>query len=292
MLTDISVAGAVELAAQRLAQGGCDTPQLDAEVLLAHILKEERSRLYLQPRTKLDPKQLVTYNEFVSRREQREPVAYIVGHKAFFALDFVVNHFVLIPRPETEMLVETAVELATTKVNTSGRLAIADVGTGSGCIAVTLAKHVPSATVFAGDISHPAVKLARENAIRHGVLRSIYFLIGDLLAPFGRPLDLVVSNPPYIRQSELAAPYTTPEVHRYEPRLALNGGWSGLEILERLLVQAKERLKSSGSLLVEIGSDQGQAMVETARKYFPKATIGLKQDLAGLDRLLVVRNRG
>ena len=294
----MTIAEAVASTAQRLARAGCDTPQLDAEVLLAHTLNAERSRLYLQPEARLDRQQLAAFLGLVARREKREPVAYIVGHKAFFGLDFLVNHHVLVPRPETELLVETALELMTGQtnplpadVNANLRPAIADVGTGSGCIAIALARYISRATVLASDISIQALKVARRNAVQLGVPGSISFIVADLLGPYGVLFDLIVSNPPYVSQAELASPGSAPEIGKYEPSLALNGGLDGLNIMRRLLPQAKKRLKSDGCLLVEIGSDQGRALIELARDHFPQASVVVKQDLAGLDRLLMVRNQ-
>jgi release factor glutamine methyltransferase len=215
-------------------------------------------------------------------------VAYLLGHKEFFGLEFQVNPHVLIPRPETELLVETAIEWSIINNQLSivnGKFTIADVGTGSGCIAVALAKHLPKASLVAIDASPEALRLARLNAERHAV--QITFLSGDLLEPLAEPVDLMVSNPPYVSQAELAA--AMPEVSVYEPRLALDGGEDGLDVVRRLLSQAKEKLKPGGALLVEIGASQGQAMIKLAQTHFPGAVIQIKKDLAGLDRLLVVQ---
>lgn len=296
-------------ATHRLAQAGNDTPRLDAEVLLAHGLGRDRIWLYTHPQEIPTAIQLSNFFDLLSRREQREPVAYITGHKEFFALDFQVNQHVLIPRPETELLVETAIHTANQRISESadqqinqpttgksiipqrstdrtGPISIADIGTGSGCIAVALAKNIPEATLFAVDISSQALAVARGNAIRHNVADNIKFLRGDLLLPLPGPVDLVVSNPPYVSRSELNA--ASPEVRQYEPGLALDGGEDGLELIGRLLPQAREKLRPRGSLLVEIGSSQGSAVVCLAQKHFSGANIRLKQDLAGLDRLLVV----
>lgn len=272
---------ALALATRRLARAGCDTPGLDAEVLLGHVLAKERAWLYTYPDTGLSPDQLARFDELVARRARREPVAYLTGVKAFFGLDFLVNRHVLIPRPETELLVETALHIAG-----ASPVSIADVGTGSGCIAVSLAKNLPQAHLYAIDASALALDVARENAARHGVLASITFLQGNLLEPLPRPVDMIASNPPYISRGELEA--ALPEVSRYEPYLALNGGEDGLEAIRQLLAQARGRLKSGAAMLVEIGSSQGPAAGQLARQFFPSATIEIKQDLAGLDRLLVL----
>jgi release factor glutamine methyltransferase len=160
------------------------------------------------------------------------------------------------------------------------------VGTGSGCIAISLAKNLPEATFLAIDASAEALQLARRNAERHGVAEKITFLQGNLLHPLTSAVDLIVSNPPYVSNPELAA--AMPEVSRYEPHLALDGGPDGLDVIRQLLAQAREKLNPGGGLLAEIGSNQGQAVAQLAKSHFPTANVQIKQDLAGLDRLLVV----
>jgi release factor glutamine methyltransferase len=311
----------LETATARLANAGCDTPGLDAEVLLAHTLAKDRTWLLMHSLKNLNQDQRDKFECLLSRREQREPVAYIVGHKAFFGLEFQVNRHVLIPRPETELLVETALEIAGRQIDKSanqqiGKLAnwqinkpanqqitqisplpaprsplpfsIVDVGTGSGCLAIALAKNIEQAAVVAIDFSLEALNLARQNAVKHRVAERISFLVGDLLNPLSRPVEMIVSNPPYVSRAELASA-VSPEVARYEPRLALDAGSDGLDVIRQLLPQAKQKLGPGGSLLVEIGSTQGQVVTQLANCYFPKADIQVKKDLAGLDRLLVVK---
>jgi release factor glutamine methyltransferase len=291
-------------AIQRLTAAGCATPRLDAELLLAHALGQERTWLYLYPEKEVASTALNEFEALLRRREQREPVAYLTGHKEFFGLDFAVNPHVLIPRPETELLVETALELSIVNYHhpgehtlsitnyqdhkgTTSPITIADVGTGSGCIAVALAKHLPQAAIFAIDLSPEALKLAQHNTRRHGVDNQITFLLGHLLESLPQPVDLLVSNPPYVSRPELVA--AQPEVSQFEPRLALDGGPDGLQVIRQLLSQAKAKLKPGASLLIEIGSAQGQAVRQLAGDHFPEATIQIKPDLAGLDRLLVVK---
>jgi release factor glutamine methyltransferase len=276
----------LKIAVQRLAAAGCDTPGLDAEVLLAYTLDKDRVWLYTHPLKTLNKKRLDKFYHLLHRREQREPVAYLTGQKAFFALDFQVNPHVLIPRPETELLVETTIQLVNQQTRSPYPLLIADVGTGSGCIAIALAKNIAEASFFAVDASPAALQVARQNAARYGVAPRIHFVEGDLLQPLARSFDLIVSNPPYVSHSELSA--TSPEVRRYEPKLALAGGQDGLEIIRQLLPQAKEKLKPGGSLLVEIGATQGPAATHLAKRHFPEANVHIKKDLAKRDRLLVV----
>jgi release factor glutamine methyltransferase len=280
----------LETAIHRLTAAGCDTPRLDAEVLLAHVLRQDRVWLYTHLQIPLDDNQINSFEKLIHRREQREPVAYLVEYKEFFGLEFEVFHSaVLIPRPETELLVETALQIAVQRSQISDRksvISIADVGTGSGCIAIALAKHLSNVSIIATDVSSRALRLAWFNAGMHHVKDKVAFAFGNLLEPVTEPVDIIASNPPYVSRAELAM--AMPEVSRYEPRLALDGGEDGLDVIRLLFPQAKERLKPSGHLLVEIGSTQGQAVTQLAKIYFPQANIQIKKDLAGLDRLLVV----
>ncbi len=269
------------LAGQRLTAAGCDTPGLDAELLLAHSLDKDRTWLYTHFSTRLEPNELNKFGQLLGRREQREPVAYMTGVKEFFGLEFHVNRQVLIPRPETEILVETALEIA------HPPLTIADVGTGSGCVAITLAKNLEQATIFAIDLSEKALALARQNGLRQTVADRVTFLAGNLLEPLIQPVDLIVSNPPYLSQVDMAT--VAPEISRYEPYQALAGGPDGLAVIRQLLFQARQKLNAGGTVLVEIGANQGEAVAQLARTDFPQATIELKQDLAGHDRVLVVK---
>jgi release factor glutamine methyltransferase len=279
----------LETATRRLAGAGCDTPRLDAEVLLAHTLGRDRTWLYAHLPEPLAQADRDHFEQLLGRRAEREPVAYLAGHKEFFALDFRVNRHVLIPRPETELLVETAIRLVNEKRGaTHAGVTIADVGTGSGCIATALARRLTDVAVVAIDCSLEALELARQNAAGHEVTDRISFLSGHLLQPLSQPVDLIVSNPPYLSRTELADPALAPEVSRFEPRLALDGGPDGLDVIRPLLAQAREKIKPGGSLLIEIGSTQGQAVASLAGTHFPRAGIHVEKDLAGLDRLLLV----
>jgi release factor glutamine methyltransferase len=272
---------------------------LDAEVLLAHTLGRDRTWLYAHLPDSLSRTDRNRFERLLDRRAEREPVAYLTGHKEFFALDFRVNRHVLIPRPETELLVETAIRLVNENRGTmdaaspggagQAGITIADVGTGSGCIAIALARCLTGVAVVAIDCSREALDLARQNAVRHDATDRISFLSGHLLQPLPRPVDLIVSNPPYVSRTELANPAFAPEVGRFEPRLALDGGQDGLDVIRQLLAQAQEKIKPGGSILIEIGFAQGQAVTRLARTHFPQASVQIEKDLAGLDRLLLLR---
>jgi release factor glutamine methyltransferase len=282
-----SVLQTLNQASDTLAVAGCDTPRLDAEVLLAHALNRDRAWLYAHPEQILSSHQLSAYQSLVSCRARREPIAYLTGHKEFFGLEFIVTRDVLIPRPETERLVELTLEWMAA---TSSPPIIADVGTGSGAIAVTLAVHLPQAQVIATDTSPAALGIAQRNAARHGVADRVWYVQGDLLAPLagGRRYDyFIVANPPYLSQAELAA--APPEVARWEPRAALDGGPDGLSVIRRLLAMAADRLHASGAVLVEIGAGQGAEVLKLARRHFPQAIVEITRDYAERDRLLAVR---
>ena len=269
-------------AAETLSATGCDTPRLDAEVLLAHVLRQDRAWLYAHPEYALSPDQLGDYQVLIARRAEREPVAYLIGHKEFFGLDFAVTPGVLIPRPETERLVEVALRIGGAS---PAPIALADVGTGSGAIAVTLAVHMPAAHVFAADVSAAALAVARHNAARHGVADRVHCLQADLLTPLKGAFQLIVANLPYLSRADLAA--APPEVAHWEPRPALDGGPDGLAAIRRLLTMVVDRLRPAGALLAEIGAGQGADVLALAHHHLPGAMVEIVQDYAGLDRLLV-----
>lgn len=275
---------ALRHATQSLAAAGCDSPQLDAEVLLAHVLDQDRAWLYAHPDDTLSLTQSRAYQSLLDRRARREPVAYLTGHKEFYALDFYVTPHVLVPRPETELLVDRAIQYIET-LSTSAT--IADVGTGSGAIAVTLALHLPQAQIIATDTSPGALVVARRNAARYGVASRVFPIQADLLAPLSQRLDLIVANPPYLNHDELCT--ASPEVAYWEPRAALDGGPDGLAIIRRLLAMASNRLASGAALLVEIGASQGYGVLDLARRHFTGATVEIAKDYTNRDRLLFVQ---
>ena len=279
-----TVGQVLSAAAQRLADANVDAPRLVAEALLAHSLDLSRAQILARLDQPLSPGHLASYQTRVDRCESGEPMAYVVGHREFYCLDFAVDPRVLIPRPETELLVETAIEIARAR---SGPLDITDVGTGSGAIAVALAVHLPAARIIATDISPDAIEVARENARRHAVADRIVFEVGDLLAPLTRPVDLICANLPYVRSGEWN--YLAQSVLKHEPRLAFNGGPDGLHLVHRLLIGAPRAIQPGGSIVVEIGGSHGEAALELARDAFPPAHSLIKTDYAGLDRLLVIQ---
>jgi len=284
---DTTIAAALARAVDQL-RATSETPRLDAELLLAHALGWDRARLMAEGRQPLADAQQAAFRELVARRAVLEPVAYIVGHREFYGLDFAVDRRVLVPRPETELLVDLALVFTRrtfkrSNVQTFERFQIADVGTGSGCIAVALAVHLPAARIAAIDVSREALAVARQNVERHGVADRVRLIEGDLLAPLDGPVDLLVGNPPYTILSNIDE-----GVRRHEPRGALDGGPDGLDVYRRLLAQAPAKLRPGGAALLEIGAAQGAAVVELARQFFPAAETGVHKDLAGLDRVVVI----
>lgn len=290
---DLTIAASLRRAAHRLAADS-ENPQLEAGLLLAHILDTARVGLYTHPEQTLKADQVSRFEGLVERRSQGEPLPYLTKHAEFYGRPFIVDERVLIPRPETEMLVELALEDLTRRQSPSPRalasagpaasVGVVDVGTGSGCIAITLALHAPQAQVFAVDISPGALTVAKQNAAQHGVATRISFLLSDLLDAVTRPVDLIIANLPYISHTEWAD--LPREVQLHEPRPALDGGPDGLRVIARLLEQARRWLRSGGSLLVEIGAAQGSDVQYLARERFGDARISLLTDLAGRDRVL------
>ncbi|MAX03905.1 MAG: protein-(glutamine-N5) methyltransferase, release factor-specific [Dehalococcoidia bacterium] len=230
------------------------------------------------------------YKSMVYRRAQGEPTAYIIGYKEFFGEIFKVDPRVLIPRPETELVVEkTAKYLNDQSIEKQEVMKIVDVGTGSGCIAISLAKLFPSIKLIATDISTESLELAKSNAQNHSVIDRVDFSENDLLGNLEGPFDIVVSNPPYIDSNSIQA--VQREIRNHEPIIALDGGPSGTEILFRLITQAKERLSDDGLLVIEIGFGQKEEVLGFCKKNFPSnAEVKLEVDLAGIPRVLLVKN--
>lgn len=262
------------------------TPRLDAEILLAYVLGWTRAHLLAERTMVLDSGQISAFAHLIARRVEQEPVAYIIGHREFYGLELLVDRRVLVPRPETELLVEqTLIAAMSMSVACDHEpLCIVDVGTGSGAIAVALAVNLPDARIYATDISTDALAVAAANVARHHVEFQVILLQGDLLTPVPEPVHLIVSNPPYTILSEIDA-----DVYRHQPHIALDGGVAGLDIYQRLLMQAPNCLKPGGAIVLEIGATQGQAVCDLIRAVLPQAQVIIHHDLAGLDRVIVAR---
>ncbi len=269
----------VRLAAGYLAEKGVSSPRLDAEVLLAHVLGVPRIRLYTEFDKPLEPAEVAAYREAVRRRARREPVAYITGEREFWSLRLRVDPRVLIPRPETEVLVETCLA----RMGAEGVLL--DLGTGSGAVALALLSERPGWRAVGVDVSAGALEVARGNARSLGLAERLDLRAGDLYGPVaGERFDLIVSNPPYVPSAELDR--LEPEVSRYEPRGALDGGPDGLAVLRRIAGRARHHLEPGGFLAVEIGAGQGPA-VRQLLEGAGLAGVRVVPDHAGRDRVAV-----
>lgn len=272
-------------AAERLARAGSSSPRLDAEVLLTFLLNVERLELYKAPEKMLTEGEAAGFEDLLARRQQGEPVAYLVGVKEFWSLLFLVNREVLIPRPETEILVEETLQAARDAALPAPR--ILEIGVGSGAVTVALATELPEALLTATDIAAGALALARENARRHGVEERIDFLLGDLWAPVEGTFDLIVSNPPYISATEFTQ--LPPGVKDYEPRQALWAGAAGTECHRAIIAGAVRYLKKGGWLLMEMGEGQGEELTEILRQAAVYENIALRSDYGGVERVVKAR---
>ena len=253
----------------------------DAEVLARHLLDWDRAAVIIRAREPEPDGFPEAFARLVARRAAREPVALIVGRREFWGLDFEITPAVLIPRPETELIVEEAIAFA----RRSRVATVIDVGTGSGCLAVAIAHELPAVRVIATDTSAAALAVARRNAERNGVARRIEFREADLLDGIGEAADLMVSNPPYVPGAQAAE--LQPEVVRYEPHLALFGGPGGLEIVARLLAHAPARLAAGGQLVVEFGFGQHGEVARLAKTHGWRI-VRVRSDLQSIPRIIVL----
>jgi release factor glutamine methyltransferase len=298
----MKVSEALKATAVRLARAGMEHPLLEAELLLSHTLGRERWWSHVHPDVILTNDALKTLNEQVSRRARCEPLAYITGEKEFWSLPFALTKDTLIPRPETERIVETG--LAVIRSEGLVRPRILDLGTGSGILAVSLAAEVTNAVVVATDRSYAALVVALENARRNGVEKRIRFVQTDWLEGFGTSdktaghledpsgvlgFDLVVSNPPYIPEKERTA--LSRDITDYEPEAALFGGEDGLDAIRRLVADVPGVLRNGGWFICEIGWDQGKAVSELVHAQGRYRNVSILRDLAGKDRVLQAQAR-
>ena len=270
-------------AGKQLADDGIVEASIEAEVLLRHALDMERADFFAALNDRLTPLQEEAAGRLLERRAAGEPLAYVLGHREFYGLDFCVNPHVLIPRQETELLVDKVLELS--RESPEQRLQIADVGTGSGAIAVAIARNLPLATIYATDSSQEALDVAGVNVRRHRLSERVHLRHGDLLEVLTTPVDVIVSNPPYLRTSEIAG--LQHEVTR-EPACALDGGTDGLDIMGRLFRQALHYMRPGGRLLVEIAPQQLEPVLRMGRQAFPVARISFDRDLLGSPRVVSI----
>ena len=272
---------------QTLEAADIPDARLEAEVMVMNVVRMTRQNIFAQQETEVGPQYEEDLAGMLERRLKREPLAYILGYREFYGINVMVTPSVMIPRPETENMVEHTLFMALMGME-SRDLIIADVGTGSGAIAVNLAIHLPAARIYAVDISEPALDVAAYNIRAHSVADRIKLGHGDLLEAVPEPVDIVVANLPYIPTARI--PTLQPEVQQ-EPVTALDGGADGLDLVRRLLSQAPEKLKDPGIILMELDPEQFPPAEELVQQHLPGAQVSAEQDLTHRDRILVV-NRG
>lgn len=268
-----------------------DSPRATAEILLAHVLNTRRIDLYLRYDQPLIPAELERFKALIKRRLKREPVAYIVENKEFWSMDLHVTRDVLIPRPETECLVEKALELLAADSKPESKL-ILELGTGSGAVILALASENPRHSYWATDISVDAIKVARHNARQNHLGGKIHFIAGDWFAPLrSKPglFDLIVSNPPYIKSDDLTR--LQPEIHAYEPLFALDGAEDGLHCLQHIIQSGYLFLKPRGVIILEIGNDQKGPLKQMIAECGEYEEVNFYQDYSGYDRILQMKKK-
>ena len=283
----MTLAQALYSSAHTLRLNGVDDSQLEARILLQHILNLPQAQVYSECDRLLTNEEVKLLQQLIERRLLGEPSAYIVEHKEFYGNDFCVDPRVLIPRPETELLIEAALEWASDIEHSlpflERPLRIADIGTGCGAIAITLALKLPQSRVYAIDISPSALQVAQLNCERHEVIRQIVLLQGDLLESLPEPVDLLVANLPYIKNSELAN--LSPEVALFEPRIAIDGGKDGLDEIGSLLSQLEGKTFPHSCFLLEIGKGQDKKLISLLKRHVPAAKYAFIPDYAGINRV-------
>ena len=263
-------------------QGVTEFPSIEINAIAAYALQKNTAWIAAHPETRLDQAHMVFLEQAVERLTQGEPLAYITGKQAFYGLDFFIDSSVLIPRPETELLVELAIDWLK---NNPGRTRIADVGTGSGAIAVTLAKQLPDLQITATDVSARALTVAKANAAKHRVTERIEFIKTDLLEGVVTCFDLILANLPYIPSQTLAG---LPALG-YEPHSALDGGADGLDLICKLITTIEKKLLPKACVILEIQYNQGVEVTQIAAHQFPRAKISMYQDLASLPRVVLIQ---
>jgi release factor glutamine methyltransferase len=267
---------------------GIATPRLDAEVLLSYCLGTDRYGLYLQPELLVTEEAVRGFQRLVARRRRGEPVAYLTGYREFWSLLFEVNRDVLVPRPETEILVEEVLKACADEGRAKPR--ILEIGTGSGAISVAIASELSGATIVATDISMDALMVASRNAVKNGVADRIEFVRGDLFAPLAGNFDLIVSNPPYIAEHEFA--HLPADVKEFEPPTALLAGPDGTAFHREIAREGWERLEKGGRLFMEIGYGQKGRVEAVLREMNRYEDIRFRNDYAGIERVMAARRKG
>jgi len=266
----------------RLISGKSDTSVLDIQVLLAHIMGKSRTWILAHPDTHLSKQQEEHLQKSIKRLENGEPLPYILGHWEFYGLDFKITSDVLIPRPETELLVDQALRWIREHPSRGWAL---DIGTGSGSIAIALAVNTPNLLILASDISLPALKITYQNAHRHSVTKRVFPIAANLFPPTDERFNLICANLPYIPTNRLLKL----NIYGKEPNIALNGGANGLDFIMKIIQTAPNYLHDGGIMLLEIDQSQGNIIKQEAEKFFPSAIVSVLPDLAGKERLVYIQ---
>ena len=271
---------------RRLERASIPDADIEAQVLLRNALEIDRATFHASPERELSGEDAEAFEGMVRRRIEGEPLSYITGHREFYGLDFVVTPDVLVPRQETELLVEAVLEYAGSCAEDEDALTIADIGTGSGCIAVAVGRHLPKAAVYATDVSRGALRVAEGNVRRHGLEGRVHLRHGDLFEALDGPVDVVASNPPYLSTNE--AFHLPPDVRR-EPSVALVAGSDGMDVLRRLIVGARGYVKPGGLLALEIDPRRVEAVERLVGRAFQGGEVAVIKDHAGLERVVALR---
>lgn len=280
----------IQWSTEYLVKKGIDTPRLDSEVLLAHVLNINRTNLFLDPQRSLSSHQLQSFKRLIERRSLREPLSYITGFKEFWSLNFKVNRHVLIPRPETEILVQKSLEILKERYsNHTGLVYVNDIGTGCGNIAISLSKERENLYIAATDRSEETLSIASENARLNNCGKQICFQKTDLFGKLkigseNNKFDLIISNPPYIPTDEIET--LAPEIKDYEPRIALDGGPDGLNFYKKIITEVPNHLIKGGFIILEIGYNQGKAIGEIFSEQGVFSEIEISKDYSGKNRVI------
>jgi len=274
---------ALILTKQTLASVNSDEAGIESELLLCHVLGISKTKLYSEPQRVLTPTEIKELQHSINRCLLHEPIAYILEHGDFYGHDFYVNHHVFIPRPETELLVEEAINFAHNHSISQNEFILADIGTGSGAIAISIVLALPQAKVYAIDITTSTLHVAHINRQRHHVTHQVTLLQGNLLEPLPEPVNVIIANLPYVKNHELRM--LAPEIIDFEPSVALIGGEDGLNVIRQLLNQIEGKICPGGCLLLEIGYGQKEPITSLINSHFAKASIEIIPDLAGIERI-------
>jgi release factor glutamine methyltransferase len=283
----MNLAQALQQSAYALSTNGIEDSYIEARMLIGLAANLSSAQIHTEPEQILSREEEGKLQELVDRRLKHEPAAYILKNREFYGIDFYVDSRVLIPRPETEILVDATLEFATGRSSYLKRpLLVADIGTGCGAIAISLALNLRGSKVYATDISTSALEVAQLNCQHHKVTEQVTLLPGDLLQPLPEPVDLMVANLPYIKNSELTN--LSPEIANFEPKIAIDGGKDGLDCIQSLLQQVKEKIYTGGCLLLEIGQSHGADISRLIHSYIYEVNFRFIADFNGIDRVVKI----